>query len=232
MIEVGTASTLSYQDLVLSHSPGGYWRLSDSSGTLAADSSGNGDSGTYEPGVTLGQPGPLAGNPDTSALFAGGYVSVPDASAISPTGPFSLEAWVKPASVVPAPGPGIIEKYDTPAYNGYALRLDGSNRLQAWILGASSYVNVTGSTVLPVGQWSYVAAVYDGHSLTLYVNGMPDGSVSTTLNPSAGPDSMKIGARGDDANERFDGNLAEVAIYGQALAPQEIATDYLTGIDG
>jgi beta-N-acetylglucosaminidase-like protein/concanavalin A-like lectin/glucanase superfamily protein/hyaluronidase-like protein/glycosyl hydrolase family 20 len=231
-VQVGTASSQSYQDLVLSHSPGGYWRLSDGSGTVAADSSGNGDPGTYETGVTLAQPGPLGGNADTSALFNGGYVSVPDSAAISPAGPFTLEAWVKPASVVPAPGPGIIEKYDTPAYNGYALRLDGSNRVQAWILGASSNVNVTGSTVLPVGQWSYVAAVYDGHSLTVYVNGMPDGSVPTTLNPAAGQDSMKIGARGDDANQRFDGNLAEVAIYGQALSPDQIATDYLTGTGG
>jgi Concanavalin A-like lectin/glucanases superfamily/NPCBM-associated, NEW3 domain of alpha-galactosidase len=231
-VEVGTASALSYPDLVLSHSPGGYWRLGDGSGTVAADSSGHGDPGAYEPGVTLAQPGPLAGAADTSAQFDGGYVSVPDSAAISPTGPFTLEAWVKPASVVPAPGPGIIEKYDTPAYNGYALRLDGSNRVQAWIRGASSYVNVTGSTVLPVGQWSYVAAVYDGHSLTVYVNGMPDGSVATTLNPAAGQDSMKIGARGDDANERWDGNLAEVAVYGQALSPQQIATDYLTGTDG
>jgi beta-N-acetylglucosaminidase/Concanavalin A-like lectin/glucanases superfamily/Hyaluronidase post-catalytic domain-like/Glycosyl hydrolase family 20, domain 2 len=231
-VEVGTASAQSYPDLVLSHSPGGYWRLGDSSGTVAADSSGHGDPGTYETGVTLAQPGPLPGSADASALFDGGYVSVPNSAAISPTGPFTLEAWVKPASVVPAPGPGIIEKYDTPAYNGYALRLDGSNRVQAWILGASSYVNVTGSTVLPVGQWSYVAAVYDGHSLTVYVNGMPDGSVATTLNPAAGQDSMKIGARGDDANERFDGNLAEVAIYGQALSPQQIATDYLTGTGG
>ena len=231
-VEVGTASPLSYQDLVLSQSPAGYWRLSDGSGTVAADSSGHGDPGTYEPGVTLAQPGPLAGNADTSARLNGGYVSVPDSAAISPAGPFTLEAWVRPASVVPAPGPGIIEKYDTPANNGYALRLDGSNRVQAWILGASSYVNVTGSTVLPVGQWSYVAAVYDGHSLTVYVNGMPDGTAATTLNPAAGQDSMKIGARGDDANQRFDGNLAEVAVYDQALSAQQVATDYLTGTGG
>lgn len=231
-VEVGTVSSLSYQDLVLSNDPGGYWRLSDGSGTTASDSSGNGDNGTYEEPITLGQPGPLADNPDTSALFDGGYASVPNAAAISPTGPFTLEAWVDPASVVPAPGPGIIEKYSTPANDGYALRLNGSNQLQAWILGASSYVDVTGSTVLPVGQWSYVAAVYNGQSLTVYVNGLPDGSVQTTINPAAGQDSMKIGARGDDANERWNGNLAEVALYDQALTPQEIATDYLTGIDG
>lgn len=231
-VEIGTASSQPYQDLVLSRSPDGYWRLADGSGTVATDSSGNGDNGTYQPGVTLGQPGPLANNPDTSAQFTGGYVSVPNSAGISPTGPFTLEAWVNPASVVPAPGPGIIEKYDTPAFNGYALRLDGTNRVQAWILGSSSYANVTGATALPVGQWSYVAAVYDGHSLTVYVNGMPDGSVQTTLNPSAGPDSMKIGARGDDANQRFNGNLSQVAIYGQALTPQDIATDYLTGIGG
>lgn len=231
-LEVGTASSQPYQDLILSHSPGGYWRLGEASGSVATDSSSQSDNGTYEGDVNLGQPGALAGNPDTSAQFAGGYVNVPNASAISPAGPFTLEAWVKPASVVPAPGPGIIEKYDTPAYNGYALRLDGSNHLQAWILGASSYANVTGTTVLPVGKWSYVAAVYDGQSLTLYVNGMPDGSVHTTLNPSAGQDSMKIGARGDDANQRFDGNIDEVAVYDHALSPQDIATDYLTGSAG
>jgi hyaluronoglucosaminidase len=231
-VEVGTASTEPYQELIDSHSPECYWRLGESAGTVADDAAGHDDNGTYQGDVSLGQPGALAGNADTSARLEGGYVSVPNAPAISPTGPFTLEAWVKPASVVPAPGPGIIEKYDSPTFNGYALRLDGSNRVQAWILGASSNANVTGATALPVGRWSEVAAVYDGHSLTVYVDGMPDGSAPTTLDPSAGQGSLKIGARGDDANQRFDGNIDEVAIYRHALSPQEIATDYLTGAGG
>src|SRR4051812_1334419 len=55
-----------YSSAVLALSPIAYYRLGESSGTTAADSSGNGLNGTYNGGVTLGQPGGIFGDPDTA----------------------------------------------------------------------------------------------------------------------------------------------------------------------
>ena len=61
-------SSLSAQ--ILADHPSGYWRLGDPAGSaVALDASGNGISGAVDAGVSLGQPGAVAG--DTAATFSG-----------------------------------------------------------------------------------------------------------------------------------------------------------------
>ena len=55
---------------MLADHPLTYYKLAETSGTSAAGSSGNNLNGTYEGGYTLGQTGPISGNPDTAAEFA------------------------------------------------------------------------------------------------------------------------------------------------------------------
>ena len=52
----------SYASTILADRPVGYWRLGESSGLVARDSSGNGFDGAYQGGVTLDTPGALAWN--------------------------------------------------------------------------------------------------------------------------------------------------------------------------
>jgi len=68
-----------YSDAVLADMPVRYYRLGDSSGTTAVDSSGNSQDGTYTGGVTLGASGAIQGDADTAATFDGtdDYVSLP-----------------------------------------------------------------------------------------------------------------------------------------------------------
>ena len=87
----------SYRDAVLADSPAGYWRLGETSGTTAADTSGNGRTGSYLNTPTLGQAGALTGDSNTSVGFDGTseHVSVPYSGALN-TASTSLEAWVYP----------------------------------------------------------------------------------------------------------------------------------------
>ena len=50
-----------YDTEILADSPVGYWKLNETSGTTAYDSSGNGNNGTLHGGITLNQPGPWSG---------------------------------------------------------------------------------------------------------------------------------------------------------------------------
>ena len=74
-----------YGSAVMQDQPLAYWRLGESSGTLAADFSGNTRDGNYNGGVTLGQPGAVSGDPDTASLFNGssGYVTASALPALS-----------------------------------------------------------------------------------------------------------------------------------------------------
>ena len=54
------AGITGFDTAVLASSPLAYWRLNETSGTTAADATGNGNAGTYNTGVVLGQPSVLA----------------------------------------------------------------------------------------------------------------------------------------------------------------------------
>src|SRR5689334_22524357 len=83
-----------------------YWRLGETSGTIACDATGV-NSGSYQGGYTLGSPGAIAGDSNAAVTLDGntGQVSVPDSSSLDTGDSFSIEAWVKRA----APGSGVWE---------------------------------------------------------------------------------------------------------------------------
>lgn len=68
----GTSLSIdSYSEAVLDDNPIGYWRLGETSGSTAIDSSGNGLHGTYHGGVGLGEPGASQTNADFAVSFDG-----------------------------------------------------------------------------------------------------------------------------------------------------------------
>jgi len=68
MNNTSSTAVLRYRDAVLALLPAGYWRLGESSGTVAADVSGHGLTGTYVGAPTLGAAGALAGDSDTGMM--------------------------------------------------------------------------------------------------------------------------------------------------------------------
>lgn len=83
-----------YSALILAANPQAYYRLGESSGTTAHDSSGNGYNATVT-GATLGQTGAIAGDSNTSMLFtASGGLTLP--YNLNPTlwTALTLEFWI------------------------------------------------------------------------------------------------------------------------------------------
>ena len=81
-----------YQQAVLADNPSFLWPLNDSGGT-AADASGNGFTGVYEPGTTQGASGPFTGS--TATTFDGNTGLVTSASQVTGPQTFSAELWFK-----------------------------------------------------------------------------------------------------------------------------------------
>ncbi|MGW3607075.1 beta-N-acetylglucosaminidase domain-containing protein [Micromonospora sp. NPDC005161] len=220
----------SYPNIVTGADPAGYWRLGDAAvSSTAADSSASGQDGTYLAGAHPDAEGAITG--DRAADLSAGYIEAPRSPRADLHGAFTLEAWVKLDTLAPAPGQAVIESYAGPAINGYALRVtDGV--LQAWSLGAAGKGSglVTGRTRLTAKEWHHVAAVFDGSRLTVYLDGVADNSVATSVSPGSGTASVKLGGRGDDTAQRLQGDLDEAAIYDRALTAAELETHYLTGL--
>lgn len=114
---------MTYASTVLADSPTGYWKLAESSGTSAADSSGNGYHGVYVGTLTLGSS--VLADSDTSVDFpgteTGGYVQLPDAFP-NPTS-LTIEAVIE---VAPMTSAGLLvadgyrgKLFSRPASGGY-----------------------------------------------------------------------------------------------------------------
>jgi MSHA biogenesis protein MshQ len=91
--------------------------------------------------------------------------------------------------------------------------------------GGRSYVI---GNVAPIqGQWQHVAGVYNGSTLSIYVNGQLAGSITKTGNIVARTNAMRLNvgrwAFSGNNFRAFNGSIDEVRIYNAALTPAEIA---------
>ena len=175
----GSASATPYRTAILADHPGGFWPLNEPVGVDAHDQSGNADNGNFSPaGVSYGVAGPLkSGDPAVTLDGASGNVTMPDAPSLDPTGSLSLEARIKPTSVI-GQVPLIVK--NTPAwsepYYQYGLFLfDGASSreaiLQLSIGGVRHELDALNSG-WAYGAWNHIVGTYDGQSMRIYVNGV------------------------------------------------------------
>lgn len=220
--------TGAYGQAVLTDHPTGYWRLGESGGGAAVDSSGNARHGSYTGGVTLGVPGGLAGEADTAARFDGtsGYVSVPDSPGLSPASGVSVEAWVN-LTRYDGSYPRIISKLGS--YELTLYTMPGSEGRLEWTVytGSSTPTSVTTTPAdrFPLNVWHHVVATYDGTAARIYVNGVEKASrpVTGALVDTARPLTITRPDR------LLAATLDEVAVYGAALSPAQVQNHATAG---
>src|SRR6266511_1496066 len=196
-----------------------YWKFDEGTGTTAADSSGNGNTGTLAngPSWTSG----IAGN----ALYFDGTddnVTVADSNSLDLTNSFTFSAWVNPASAFTDFRSILAKNYKYYLYaSSTGFCGDGS------ALGGFYEVMDTVAcqpSSLPVNTWTHLTLTYNGSVLTLYRNGgaVATANVSGTLSSSTG--TLQIGA--SEYGEYFQGLIDEVRVYNRALTNTEIQTIY------
>jgi len=81
---------------------------------------------------------------------------------------------------------------------------------------------IVGKTIPVVGAWYHVAAVRNGGTVTLYVNGKVDGTVSITGPIIASTAPLRAGLAGY-ASSQIDGSLDELTILNVGLSASQIA---------
>jgi hypothetical protein len=215
-----------YQGLI-SSTPGlaGYWRLGELAGTSACEVTGRSD-GAYRGGSALGASGALSGDSDTAARFDGstGYVSVAHKPSLSLGDSFTVEAWVKRASL----GGGSNQVIASKQGRSWALMFDPRNRLVLRRPKVAA-VATSNTAVLDTTRWHHVVATKAGGSVHLYIDGAEvTGRVSNqTMVDNAKP--LVIGQTSDAAF--FRGAIDEVAVYAGPLTPSQVIDHYRAGSD-
>ena len=198
----------------------GHWKMDETSGTLAADSSGNGFDGTYENGVSVGQTGVRS--------YGSGFDGVDDGVRISHhsgfdiTDAITVASWVKFNNL--SGWQRIISKSTSHAFQ-FRLKGDtGTIGLELEGLTGTNDIELTHE--IPLDEWIHVVGVYDGTSIKIYYNGQLDNqaSASGSISTDASSDVM-LGNRGTGGSP-LNGYMDDARIYNIALNDQAIAELY------
>jgi hypothetical protein len=197
----------------------GNWKLDETTGSTAADSSLLGNNGTYQGGVTLAASSPVPGSGALAAVFDGtsGRVSVGNESAYDVTGPISLTAWIKVSSFTVSQ-----QAILTKGNSAWRLTRRGNSNSIQFVCAGLSPNKVNGTKNVNDGGWHHLAGVYDGNSLTLYVDGVVDASVSSTGSISTNNYDVQIGGNSQSSGREFNGAIYDARVYNRALCPVEI----------
>jgi hypothetical protein len=216
---VPTASFFTgYPAEVVADSPVSYWRFGESSGTNAVDIVG-GKNATYVNSPTLGVAGLVNGG-DTAVSLDGtdDYITTPfilDPNA----GDFSIEVWVKLASLPSSGQAYTIAHYGTVQLIRLAAN-DGNILATGTFIGGVSTHTMTTDTTHIVLTWEDSAT-----TLRWYVNGVAAG-VNTSANQTATSSGFGFGINAALTGNRMAGVLDEAAIYNTVLSGARALAHY------
>ncbi len=225
---------LTYTQVVLADSPLAFWELNETTGTVAADSSGHALNGTYTGGYTLGAVPPAHAPGAVLLNGSSGFVNGGSPAALTLTSAWTLESWVY-LTATPSGSGVICEGYtgagDSVLYAmGFATNTGvGASTLMAGFYTGSAWEAVVGPTP-SLNAWHHVCATWDNTNLLLYLDGAQVASGVPGATPVSSNNGIYVGRRWDTtATPYFAGRLACAAIYGAALTATRISAHYNAG---
>ncbi len=204
----------------------GWWRFDETSGTTAADSSGNGLDGTL-----VGQPQWVAGKTEGALLFDGvdDMVEVAYDPALDLGQALTIAAWLKLQNLstyyfiaVKAPSGSAPDNYG----GNYEFRTAPTTGVLEFLHQTSESTNFSSypsTGRLTAGRWYHVAVtIVKGGSVKFYIDGVSAGTATQAgafglLNQEP----LRLAGR-KDSYSFFNGLLDEVQIYNRALKDAEI----------
>ena len=203
--------------------PDAFWRLDESSGTVAADSSGNSNNAGYSSGIALSQASPVSGGTGTAVTLNGSSATIGSAASVTSPSSYTMSAWFSTTTTrggkilgLGSATSGNSTTFDRNVYMGNAGRLNFS-------VNPGTLTTIQSAASYNDGNWHHVVATQsrtDG--MRLFVDGVQVGS-----NPMATAKAMtgfwRIG--GDNVNGLTDkpssnylaGSVDEVAVWGRRL---------------
>ncbi len=145
---------------------------------------------------------------------------------------FTFSAWIYPTR---ATGAIVTKTRDESESRGYTLQLkDGKVQISVVYGWAFNGVRIETEKPLELGKWHHVSASYDGsreaRGLTLIVDGVRQPTtvqVDVLNDPPSTREPLRIGGGGGPEN-RFQGLIDEVRIYGRVLTDDEVAVLFST----
>jgi len=203
--------------------PVGHWKLDESWGSVAADSSGNGGVG-----MLLNGPPRVPGRLGQALSFNGADQGVGiQHAAVLNAYPITMSLWM--STTTSAQG-GLVNKYLPSSMNGYQVFTNGGSLCAWYFRDASNYVWDGSNCSLATpgfndGQWHHVAFVVDASGGRLFVDGALRSSRAWTGTPGATTTTqgLSLAQYPGTAHPCLPGRLDDVRIYNRVLSAGELS---------
>jgi hypothetical protein len=219
-----------YESAVLADRPIAYYRFEETTGTVAADSSGHGRDGSFRSPASLALGVPSATeNLGATLQLLGGYVEIPDLGAHRQT---SVEGWLQFNSNTHDCCSAIMAAHGWTTGLLHLNLARAGNVLEHAVNGDATPV-IRNTEPLSPGTWYHFVVTNDpdARETRFYLNGelITDDGDHSTQTIKLGAAGAQIGAWG--GTRQFDGFLDEIAIYDTVLSPERVQAHYAAAND-
>jgi concanavalin A-like lectin/glucanase superfamily protein/beta-propeller uncharacterized protein DUF5122 len=236
-----TNPPLGYSQQVKKDTPSFYWRLGETSGSVAADSSPHGRSGIYRGGTTKGVRGAVPGDQNTAVSFNGSNGLVAASRAVPGPQKFTIELWFKTTTNTGGKliGFGSARTGMSRSYDRHIYMMNDGQLVFGVFNGAKQVIETP--RVYNDGHWHYAVATLGPAGMAFYVDGQLAGTDSATSAQSftgywrVGGDNLNGWSLDPRANSQaptepnsyyFGGTIDEVAVYPYAFDSGRVAAHY------
>lgn len=204
----------------------GWWKLDEGSGTLAVDSSGNGNDGTWT-GTQSGNAGYYHTDGAPTFDFAGSFSSGDDVVTISSIDigeARTIAFWAYIPSLS-----GTTEMISKSSSGQGVEVIINSDTIQFYVMGSSVVGLSAEASDITTGAWNHIVATYNGANSTMriYINGEQSGGTATAPGTIGIVDALRFGDWAD-GNRDFTGRLNDIRMYTELYTAQQVADLYDT----
>lgn len=230
--EADSSETVAADNLV------GWWKLDETTGTMAADSSGQNNHGTLTKNTfsSNSQTGKLVNalyfhgdndsNSDGNADGNGGYITVNDSSSLDISTSITMSIWYK-MDAFDHTYPTIMAKSNQ-NYRFYFAEGNKKFRTRMVYTGAGT-TDLVSSFASSTGVWYHAVFTYDGKVSKIFMNGDLDVSSNLVDTIVTNNNDLIIGDFGAGSIRPFQGTIDDFRIYNRALTAAEVKAMYDRG---
>jgi hypothetical protein len=212
------------------------WKFDDKSGTTVYDTSSNANHGTMSNMEDSDWKTSDQCKKGRCLEFDGvdDYLDAGSSPSLILANGGSIEAWVKIGKLETGWDNGIIHKGDGASWvnNHYGIiEMDGTNKFILTISDGTNYLGLSGPTTkdLEENVWYHVAGTWNNSSKCIYVNGVLQECVNSTIMPKDTMTGCSVSTGRYNGSYYFNGSIDDVKIYNYARTPAQIAWDYNRG---
>ncbi|MEV0675010.1 signal peptidase I [Actinosynnema sp. NPDC050436] len=221
-----TAPLAGYPAAVLADRPQYYYRLGETAGPTAQDSSGNGFHAEYRGAPQYGVAGALPSDPTAKAAAFPANTGLGFTTTTARTAPsvFTWEAFLK--ADYTSSESTLFQFVSAGGAATYRIVLRGGEI--SLLQNSSSQLLALASGYLSNGAWQHVAVVVSASTAQVYVNGKASPAAALRVPGLSVPASRVsfAGPEGAPADKPYKGTLDEVALYPRALTAAQVQAHY------